>query len=415
MDKMYFVIVLRAFVFFSTIFIVQFYFSKRLRNSLLQVNRSLDKKQLTKIIVAVIIALDLFPVFSQILNIYDVVNPENEFSLPKSFFIDYILRLPSWYSIIIVVQVVLLFIPLDLLLIVVKKLRLDFYEKLSKPFSRFFLYITIFFAIYIPLRSYYEFVNVSVEKRIYDIKSQNRDLNGFKIAFISDIQADRFTNEKRVLNFINKLNSIEPDLVLAGGDFISGDSDYIPIVASLAGRINSNYGVFSCIGDHDFYGFKKKYWKSLDSVKRALEFYGVKMIDNGNVVLMINDSKIKITFLSNTYVKPFEESIFDSLINQNNDPQLKVIVTHQPDERIANRAKETGYHLYLTGHTHGGQVIFLFPFIDVTPVRLETKFLRGDFWFGDMLMIVNRGLGMSSMPIRYHSIPEISVIEIRTH
>jgi predicted MPP superfamily phosphohydrolase len=43
----------------------------------------------------------------------------------------------------------------------------------------------------------------------------------------------------------------------------------------------------------------------------------------------------------------------------------------------------------------------------------ETKYIRGDFWFGDMLMIINRGLGMSLAPIRYNSTPEITLIVLQ--
>jgi len=43
---------------------------------------------------------------------------------------------------------------------------------------------------------------------------------------------------------------------------------------------------------------------------------------------------------------------------------------------------------------------------------IETKYIRGNFWFGDMLMIVTRGLGMSLAPVRYNSTPEITLIKI---
>jgi predicted MPP superfamily phosphohydrolase len=42
----------------------------------------------------------------------------------------------------------------------------------------------------------------------------------------------------------------------------------------------------------------------------------------------------------------------------------------------------------------------------------ETKYTKGDFWFGDMLLVVTRGLGMSLAPIRYNSTPEVTLITL---
>lgn len=414
MERMYFVTLLRAFIFLSSLFLIQFYFAKRFRNSLLEAGYFKDKKKLTKVIVSAIIFFDLFPIFNTFVGIYGVINPATDFEIPKVFVIDYVFRIPSWMAILIIVQVVLLFAPIDFIIFALKKIQIKIPTKVNFYLSKYLILLTIFFAAYIPLRAYYEYKNVEIKKRVYQLNSLNESLNNFRIAFISDIQADRFTNPARVNNYISKLNELNPDLVIAGGDFITGDSNYIPIIASLVKKIKSNYGVYSCVGDHDFFAYKRQYYRSLDSVKSALKKSNVEMIDNGNLILIVNDSKVKVTFLSNTYVKSYDELVFDSLAKSYQDAELKILVTHQPDEKIAIKAKDYGYNLYLCGHTHGGQINFLFPFIKVTPVVFETKFIGGDYWFNGMLMIVNRGLGMSTMPFRYHAIPEISLIEIKT-
>ncbi len=413
MERMFYITLLRAFIFLSTIFIIQFYFAKRLRNSLIELKYFGNKKRLNFAIITPILFFDIFPVFTTFVSVYNVINPKTDFEIPKTFFIDYIFRLPSWFAIIIVVQVVLLFVPIDVIFYVLKKIKISLYNRLKVILSKFFIYTCIFFLAYVPLRSYYEYKKIEVTKKIYNLNSSRKDLQNFKIAFISDIQLDRFTNVERVNKYIKTVNELNPDIILAGGDFISSDSNYIPIVANLAGNLKSKYGVYSCIGDHDFAAYKKQYWRSLTAVKEALKNNDVMMIDNGNLNLFVNESVVKITFLSSTYIKPYNETIFDSLAQSNLDADLKILVTHQPDEQIALKAKDYGYNLYLCGHTHGGQINFLFPFLNITPVRFETKFISGEFWFDNLLMIVNRGLGMSTIPIRYHSVPEVTLIEIK--
>jgi len=44
---------------------------------------------------------------------------------------------------------------------------------------------------------------------------------------------------------------------------------------------------------------------------------------------------------------------------------------------------------------------------------IETRFVKGDFYFNDMLAIVCGGLGMSLAPVRYNSTPEIVLITLR--
>jgi len=413
MDKMFLVVIIRAALFLPSLFLIEYYFFRYLQKSLKEINIFKDERTLTRLILFLIIYISLFPVLQTILSVYSVIYTETNFEIPKNFVIDYFFRLPSWFAILIMVQIILFFVPVHLIFFIVKKIKLSLYKKIKIYLLRYFILLVLFFVPYVLLKSYYDYKNVKVEERIYFLNSSKKDFENFKIAFISDIQIDRFNKEERVENYFQKLNELNADIVLAGGDFISGDSNYIPVVAFLAGKIKSNYGVYSAIGDHDFSGFKKLYYKSLDSVKSALKANNVNMIDNGNLLLYVNESLMKITFLSNTYIKSFDEFIFDSLAQTNPESDLKILVAHQPDEKVAKKALEYGYNIYLTGHTHGGQINFLFPFVKISPVMFETKFISGDFWFNGMLMIVNRGLGMSTVPIRYHSIPEITLIKIR--
>ena len=141
--------------------------------------------------------------------------------------------------------------------------------------------------------------------------------------------------------------------------------------------------------------------------------YNVEMFNNKDTVLDIKNSKIGITFLTSTYVEHLKMETINDLVHKQDDADLNILLIHQPNSNAVKKAAEEGYNLFLAGHTHGGQVTFLFPFINLTPTLLETRFVRGDFHFGNMLMVVTRGLGMSLVPMRYNSTPEITVIVLR--
>ncbi|NWG27169.1 MAG: metallophosphoesterase, partial [Ignavibacteriaceae bacterium] len=220
---------------------------------------------------------------------------------------------------------------------------------------------------------------------------------------------DHYTDEGRLSNYINKVNGLNPDLILIAGDLITTGPDYIELSAREVGKLKAKYGVYSCIGDHDNWAYRNDYARSLTEVKSALDYHGVRMIDNDIKIIDVDGAEIAITFVTNTYVETIPENILDSL-SGNNNGSFKIFLTHQPQPFLIESAEKNDFDLLLAGHTHGGQITLVFPFIQLTPTMFETKYIRGDFWFGDMLMIINRGLGMSLAPIRYNSTPEITLI-----
>jgi predicted MPP superfamily phosphohydrolase len=145
-------------------------------------------------------------------------------------------------------------------------------------------------------------------------------------------------------------------------------------------------------------------------ITEALQKKNVQLIDNGRKIIDVNNSKLNITFVTNTYVERISDETLDSLTRLNKDYDLKIFLTHQPRNKFIDAAIKHKYDLLLNGHTHGGQVTFFFPFYNLSATLIETKYVRGDFKFGDMLMIVTRGLGMSLLPLRYNSTPEVTLI-----
>jgi len=276
----------------------------------------------------------------------------------------------------------------------------------------FILLLISFFLVYIPARVAYDYNEVSVREVEFNKKDLPQSLVNFKIVFISDIQADHYTDEGRLENFINIVNSLNPDLILIAGDLITTGPDYIDISAKQVGRLKAYYGVYSCIGDHDNWAYRNDTRRSINEITYALLKSNVEMIDNGERYINVDSSSIGITFVTNTYVETVQPKILDTL-SSSNGGDLKIFLTHQPRKHLIWAARKNDFDLYLAGHTHGGQVSFLFPFVQLTPTLFETKYIQGDFWFDDMLMIVTRGLGMSIAPLRYNSTPEVTILELK--
>ncbi|MCH7973210.1 MAG: metallophosphoesterase [Bacteroidetes bacterium] len=336
----------------------------------------------------------------------------NRLVFPQGLLIDAFLIFPFWILILIAIQSILFFVLVDLLGLILKILKRNIKEQITKYSSFITLIIIVFFSIYIPIRILYDYNTIEVSNYNYTKKDLPKNLDGFKIVFISDMQVDRYTNENRVGKLISLVNKQDPELVLIGGDFITSTPEYINEAATFAGQIISKYGVYSCVGDHDNWAYRWDTKRSLLEVEAALKENNIKMIDNGSITLPVDSSSIRITFVTNTYVQKISQVVLDSVVDKENRYDLKIFLTHQPRQFLIDKAKKFNYNLYLAGHTHGGQIMFLFPFKNLSPTMLETKYVRGVFNFGKLTVMVTRGLGMSIAPVRYNSTPEITVITL---
>ncbi len=406
-------IILRLLIGITLLLVVELYFVKKTNLSVRTLFPKFYQKKYPVIRWIFLIWLNLYPVV--LIGIFTYFAISGEYvSSPDNKIIDYLLIYPFWIFFILMTQVGLYFLIIDFL----KLLLLPYYKKHRDKFLRVQSIVTLvligFFIIYIPVRVIYDYNTVSVRTVEYQKQNLPEVLNNFKIAFISDIQADHYTDEGRLSNFISMINELEPDLVLIAGDLITTGPKYIGLSAKEVGKIKAKYGVYSCVGDHDNWAYRNDYKKSVAEIINSLMQNNVEMIDNGKRMINVDGAEIGITFVTNTYVGKVRNEVLDSL-SSNCTGDLKIFLTHQPRPYLIEAAQKNHFDLYLCGHTHGGQLSLVFPFIQLTPTMIETNYIQGDFWFGDMLMIVTRGLGMSLAPIRYNSTPEITLITLQNN
>lgn len=392
------------------LFVIEYYFIRKVRNSIKILFPKIQLSKFKKIIIGIIIYINFYMIIVIIAYLYTFITSGDRPVPPESSLFDYLILFPFWLSMLVFVQCGLLYLLLDLLKLILLPLYKKYKSKLLPIQSKLILAIAVLFLVYIPIRVIYDYNIVSLRVVEFAKKNLPDNLKGFTIAFISDIQTDRYTNNKRLERFISKVNSANPDLVLIAGDMITSTPNYINISAKYVGELKSKYGIYSCIGDHDNWAYWRDNGRSVKEVTEALQKNNVFMIDNGRKVVDVDNSKLNITFVTNTYVERISDETLDSLASLDKNYDLKIFLTHQPRDKFIDAAIKHKYDLLLNGHTHGGQVTFFFPFYNLSATLIETKYVRGDFKFGDMLMVVTRGLGMSLLPLRYNSTPEVTLI-----
>lgn len=403
-------IIIRVIIAVALLLLLEYYFVKKLKIAFNFLSSGFLLKKQKMFINVFLLLLNLYPVLLIVNSIYAVITKQSPW-FPDSSLLDYFLIYPFWFLFILVLQLVVYYLVFDLIKLVVYPAYKKNKERFVKYESKIFFILLVFFVIYIPARIIYDYNSVDVNKIIFEKRDLPDGLNGFKIAFISDIQADRYTDDNRLKNFIDAVNKENPDLILIAGDIITSTPDYIKKAADYVGMLKAGYGVYSCVGDHDNWAYRQDTKRSIREITSALNKYNVNMISDSSIIINVDNSDIGITFITNTYVESVPEDILERL-TKSNHTDLKILLTHQPKNEIIRNAEENNFDLFLAGHTHGGQITLLFPFIQLTPTLVETTFIKGVRNYDNMMAIVTRGLGMSLAPIRYNSTPEIVIITL---
>jgi len=340
-------IILRLLLGITLLLLVELYFIKKTNLSTKYLFPDFYKNKYPLIRKVFLIWLNFYPVV--LIGIFTYFAISGEYvSSPDSKIIDYLLIYPFWIFFLLMIQVGIYFLFIDffklLLLPVYRKQR----EKFLRVQSIVVLVLVGFFIIYIPIRIIYDYNTVSVRTVEYQKQNLPESLNNFKIAFISDIQADHYTDEERLSNFISNVNELDPDLVLIAGDLITTGPKYIELSAKEVGKLKTKYGVYSCVGDHDNWAYRNDYKRSITEISTALEQNGVEMVDNDKRYINVNGSTIEITFVTNTYVGKVTGNLLDSLTS-NGKGDLKIFLTHQPRENLIKAAQKNHFDLYLAG------------------------------------------------------------------
>ena len=409
-----------AIIVLVALFLFEFYFFKKIRHSLSTLFPVKGLKLYKTIKIILLITLNLYPVLLLLAWIYGSISG-NRISTPENFFFDYLVVYPFWFSFLLLLQNVIYYFIIDIIKLLIFTWFKKNKVKLLSLQAKIVFVMLVFFALYIPARIIFDYNVIST--RIVEFKKSDlpKSLDNFRITFVSDMQADRYTDKARLQKFIEDINATNPDLVLMAGDMITSTPEYIEESGEFVGKIKAKFGVYSCVGDHDNWAYRDDTKRSLREVMAALKKHDVEMISNDKKNIVVGEDSICVTFITNTYVETVSPLTLDSLTNNSNDCGLKIFLTHQPRQFLVDKAIEKKYDLFLAGHTHGGQITMLFPFLHLSPTRFETKYQRGDFYFvnpdkigAGMLMIVTRGLGMSLAPIRYNSTPEVTLIILKS-
>jgi predicted MPP superfamily phosphohydrolase len=265
--------------------------------------------------------------------------------------------------------------------------------------------ILVFFVIYIPIRVYHDTYSVRESHIKLPVPSIPKSLDGTELLFLADIQIDPYTQEAKINSFFRALGENKSDLFLFAGDLVTMGPKYIKQGLELICKAGNGHST-GVLGDHD-------YWSGPRQIRMGMEKCGWNMMDNAHKLLQIKKARVLVTGITHTYPHKISPEKLKDLLSKAPSADLKILLIHQPAQWIIEEAEKSGYHLFLAGHTHGGQMV-LKPFgISLTPSRMENDFFTGYKKSGNMFVVITNGIGVSLAPLRYHAPAEITRIRLQ--
>src|SRR5262245_50545804 len=92
-----------------------------------------------------------------------------------------------------------------------------------------------------------------VEKVDVQIGGLPKELDGMKIAQLSDIHIGDFMPRDEVRRAVAMANELQPDIAVVTGDFISGENDPLEDCISELSKLRAPLGTWGCNGNHEIY------------------------------------------------------------------------------------------------------------------------------------------------------------------
>ena len=248
-----------------------------------------------------------------------------------------------------------------------------------------------------------------------------KDIGGpVKFVMLSDLHDTDVTHDGN-RRLLRSIESIDPDFVILAGDMITSymqpsyNSDVaFDFLRELANRFTVYYGV----GNHEQRykaepeRFAGKYDKLVEFVQKlGIHFLSDSYIDREEDKIRIYGFDIPIDNYRRAVKTYLPDGILNDRFGDPDDNKYNILIAHNPD--FFDDYAAFGPDLVLSGHLHGG--IVAIPGIGgvISPqLRLFPKYDFGTFTKGNTTMIVSRGIGWHTIPVRIFNKAEIVSVTI---
>lgn len=239
-----------------------------------------------------------------------------------------------------------------------------------------------------------------------------------RMVLLSDLHNKSFGTENKKL--LEKIDSISPDGILVAGDMLTATKgkNFTPAL-SLMKKLAARYKIYYGMGNHEYRLrlYPEQYEGMYDSYMKGLAEAGIVPLINENTYLpeynlSICGAEIDRCYYKRFHKQPMNEAYLPKILGQPRKDACQLLIAHNP--AYFEEYAAWGADVVVSGHVHGG--IMRLPVLGgvLSPnLTLFPKYDGGSFTKVCSTMILSRGLGTHTIPLRIFNPGELIVIDLK--
>ena len=154
------------------------------------------------------------------------------------------------------------------------------------------------------------------------IRDLPADFEGFRAAMISDIHSGPYMSKQIMDRYVEQLNRLRPDIIFLLGDFVDHRVEEVEPACEALRRLQAPYGVFGCLGNHDYYA-------DAEIVARELSHANIRMMRNEHLTIEKGNSRIALIGIDDVRNgHPFDQLFSEAV--QGLSPSIPSILLMRP-------------------------------------------------------------------------------------
>ena len=236
-------------------------------------------------------------------------------------------------------------------------------------------------------------------------------LEDLKIVMMADIHCGRLNSQDFLRRAVRLCNEQQGDIVMVVGDFISRKDSEYALAAELVSQLKAKIpgGVVGTLGNHD-------HWHNPQLGRETLTRAGLRLFDNRSLCLTgkrewRDDYQVPGLCLAGAGDLWNHDVDLEKALEGVPRSVPRFVMAHNPD--TAELFPNYLIDLMVSGHTHGGQVRLPGAGALIVPSNYGNKYSQGLVQGPNYPVYVNRGIGVSGVPLRIGAPPEITVFRLR--
>ena len=229
-----------------------------------------------------------------------------------------------------------------------------------------------------------------------------------RIGVLTDIQTDHITGYEE--SAVAKLMSQQPDVILLPGDFYQGPAARfaaaLPAYRNLLAGLQAPGGVFAVLGNID----------GRDTLECLVQGTSVRLLLDESVRIPVRDRIVTLCGVSSySCSTPASMKALRECESLPGEDDIRILLCHSPDGALA-LSPSSRIDLVVSGHTHGGQIVFplIGPLVTFSHVPRNVG-AGGLHILNGHPVYVSRGVGRESSQapcVRFLCPPDVSVVNL---